>query len=152
MQLVHVLFVSQNLADSEKVAKLAAASTGFIHWMQMECSSHLRLLASAAPVCKAWREAVQQSSTCSVNAVFSLTASPQQLASFAQWLPKRTGLVRSISMYAPEAVFDKMFHWTQRCEEELQLKEQVRAAQTGLLQALESVKQCESAIWSCWGG
>jgi hypothetical protein len=57
-----------------------------------------RLLCTAALVSKSWRQAVQQCGACNTAVVIDAAAPTARLQSFAQWLARHAGLVKSLSM------------------------------------------------------
>jgi hypothetical protein len=61
-------------------------------------STDPHLLCTAAIVSKSWRQAVQQCRACNTTVLIDAAAPMARLQSFAQWLARHAGLVKSLSM------------------------------------------------------
>jgi hypothetical protein len=59
-------------------------------------STEPKLLCKAALVSKIWRQAVQQCGACNTAVLIDAAAPMARLQSFAQWLARHAGLVKSL--------------------------------------------------------
>jgi hypothetical protein len=102
---LRILPVTSTAAACTLTASLQTASRlseGFSVALQHPAfSTNVRILCAAASTCRAWREAVQECSTCSTAVEVSLGAPLSRLCSFARWLPKHAALVSSITIGSP---------------------------------------------------
>jgi hypothetical protein len=85
-----LFLISQDLADRTLMGLYIAID-------HPAFSSSPQIMCAAAPVCKAWREAVQQCSVCNMTVIYNPLLLLQQPHSFVQWLPKHAALVKHIA-------------------------------------------------------
>jgi hypothetical protein len=105
-------------------------------------STNPQVLCAAARACKAWREAVQQSSVCNTVVVLNKKSSIPQLRSFAAWLPKHAQLVRSIHA----DVYLNMFGVVNRDQECVAMGQQLQEALQAAAAATAAAAAAQGAV------